>query len=129
MVPNQLALYEAPLKRYFDQVKAISFEQEAGYFDKLVVGASRAKFAFAGFVDPQGALVATRSDGGAPAEYWGWSARSQAPALLLRGREKIEAPLGYSPVFVFLGDRRHIWEQAAKATAYPVPAGTNLPPL
>ena len=135
MVPNQVALYETRLRKYFEQTRAISFDREARFFHQLARRACAAGFAFAGFVDAKGVPKVNQSNA-IRGEFWGWSTRASLPALLLRKTagadawQKLDEPLPFTPLFVFLGDRRLLLEQSAKATLYPLRGlESTLPPL
>ena len=135
MVPNQVALYETPLRKHFEQMRAISFDKEARFFHQLARQACEAGFAFAGFVDAKGVPKVNKSNA-IRGEFWGWSSRTSLPALLLRKTtgadawQKLDEPLPFTPLFVFLGDRRLVLEQSAKATLYTLRGPeAALPPL
>jgi hypothetical protein len=135
MVPNQVALYETPLRKRFEQTRAISFDREARFFHRLVRQACETGFAFAGFVDAKGVPKVNQSNA-IRGEFWGWSSRTSLPALLLQKAagadawQKLDEPLPFTPLFVFLGDRRLLLEQSAKATLYPLRGQeAALPPL
>jgi hypothetical protein len=135
MVPNQDALYRTRLGKYFEQTRAISFDGEAHFFHRLARQTCATGFAFAGFVDAKGVPKVNRTNA-IRGEFWGWSSRTGLPALLLQktaGTETwqtLDKPLPFTPLFVFLGDRRLLLEQSAKAAAYPLRGlGSTLPPL
>jgi hypothetical protein len=135
LVPSQISMYEEPLKKHFEQARAISFQNEASFFHRLTWQACSKGFAFAGFIDAAGNPVITRTNA-IRGEYWGWASRSRSPALLLRRTEggsnwqKLDEPLRLTPLFIFLGDRGLLLDQTAKATFYPLrSAGAVLPPL
>lgn len=135
MVPNQFALYETRLGKHFEQTRAISFDTEAHFFQRLAREACKSGFAFAGFIDAAGVPRVNQSNAAA-GELWGWSSRTSLPALLLRKTagadawEKLNEPLPFTPLFAFLGDRRLILEQSVKVTSYPLRGReASLPPL
>jgi hypothetical protein len=132
MVPNQLAYYEPLFKKLFEQTRGLSMDKEAHFYYWLTSKACEAKFAFAGYIDPEGQTVFTRTNTDWT-ECWGWSARSRTPALVLvhseSGWKTTEPVLCYSPLFIFLGDRRQLFEQAAQSVPYTVQPSNALPPL
>ncbi len=137
MVPNQLALYEGPLRAGLAEAKKVPLAHEAEFYHRLAVEVCTARFVLVGHANADGKPVLTLPDAAKTAtECWGWSARTHAPALLFRrapgessGWQQVEAPLCYTPLFVFQGDRRRIWEQTKKTTGHVVQPGTPLPPL
>ncbi|HWX21835.1 MAG TPA: hypothetical protein VN578_18185 [Candidatus Binatia bacterium] len=135
MVSNRVARVKAPLEKYFEQSRAMSFEKQAQFYYRLTRRACEAGFTFAGYVDAQGNPVLAQANA-VRGEYWGWSSRSRGPVLLLRRAEgaqacqKLEDPLPLTPLFVFRGDRREFLEQTARATLYSLRgADSELPPL
>jgi len=134
-VPDLVKTYETPLKKQFERAAAISFVTEATFFQRLTRKACAKGFAFAGFVDAAG-NPAVASANAARGEYWGWSGRSRAPALLFRqaenggGWERLEEPLRFTPLFALLSDRGVLLDQTAQATLYPLSQASGLlPPL
>ena len=132
MVPNQLAYYEPLFKKFFEQTRGLSLDKEAHFYHLLASKACEAKFAFVGYVAPDGQNVFTRTNADWN-ECWGWSGRSKAPTLLLvrdnAGWQTAEPPLCYTPLFVFLGDRRQILQHSAQSIPYSVTSSVTLPPL
>src|SRR3954467_114408 len=72
LVTNLVDQYIGPLEEYFRRVRSLSFEKEARFFQRLARRACETGFDFAGFVDPHGETVLTRTNS-ASKEYWGWS--------------------------------------------------------
>ena len=135
MVPNQDALYRARLRKYFEQTRAISFDGEAHFFHRLARQACETGFAFAGFVDAKGVPTVNQTNA-IRGEFWGWSSRTSRPGRLLRKTagadawQKLDEPLPFTPLFVFLGDRRLLLEQTAKAAQYTLRGlEADLPPI
>ena len=132
MVPFRVASYEQSFKDYFTRIHGLSLEKEAQFFHRLTSRACEAKFAFAGYIGPDGQLTLTQTNADW-SELWGWTAASKTPGLILArsGAEwrTVEPPMCYTPLFAFLGAPRKIFEQATQNVPFTVRPETPLPPL
>lgn len=132
MVPFRVASYEQSFKDYFNRSQGLALEKEARFFHRLTSRACEAKLAFAGYIASDGQITLTQTNADWN-ELWGWSAASKPPGLLLARNgaawKTAERPMCYTPLFVFLGDRRRILEQAVQNVAYTSGTLTSLPPL
>ena len=135
LVSNRVARVNAILDGYFGQSRAVWFAKQAQFLYRLARQSCQAGFSFAGYIDAQGKPILTQTNA-IRGEYWGWSNRSKAPALLLRRPEgaptcqQLEEPLPLTPLFVFRVDRRQLLERTASAALYSGRgADQMLPPL
>jgi hypothetical protein len=133
MVPNQTTAYKEGLQHFYKAMRQVAFEKEAGFFYRLTQQAVEKGFEFAGYLDGQNVPVLEQTN--APSgEYWGWSSQTRTAALLLKRNgdawQTIAAPLPFTPLFAFQGDRRLLLDQTAKLTGYSPDANpAYLPPL
>jgi hypothetical protein len=135
LVRAQVAKYEAPLQKYFQRAGALSLEKQAKFLQQIVRETCAAGFSYAGYVDGDGRPV-TRQVNSTDPNYWGWGGRGPSACLLFRKRAgaedlvKMADPVPFTPLFVFLGDRQDLLNQAGRATAYPASQqAAILPPF
>jgi hypothetical protein len=135
MVRVPIAKYEASLQKCFEQARGVPLEKQAAFLQQLAQQVCQADFTFAGFIDVDGHPVLRRILAPVP-EYWGWSSGSETATLLLRKNGgagplvKVTEPLPFTPLFIFNGDRRHLFNDKVRDISYPVNrAAEILPPF
>jgi len=135
MVRVPVAKYEASFQKYFEHARGVSLEKQAALLQQLAQETCQTDFTYAGFIDIDGHPVLRRIN--APVqEYWGWGSGSESAVLLLRKTggtntlARIADPLPLTPVFIFNGDRHHLFDEKAKALSYPTGQPADiLPPF
>jgi hypothetical protein len=137
LVPAVLREREQALRAHFERARHVSYLQQAQFFHALVTRAWEHGFSFAGHADLDGRPVLIDPEG-TVGELWGWRRDTRAPGLLCaRSRagnpwQMLQAPLPWSALFTFRGDRKALLEAAAaEASVAPGSPGVNLylPPL
>lgn len=132
MVTVPVAKYHDSLQQYFARARQVPLEKQAQLLEQLAQQTCLAGFEYAGFIDIDGLPVLRRVNSAAT-EYWGWSSRSETATLLLRKSPgaaavtALTAPLPFTPLFIFNGDRRQLLNDKARAVSYP--AGQMQPIL
>jgi hypothetical protein len=121
MVPAISTNHAGPLSRLLQRARALPFEKQAQVFRQLARATCSQDFTLAGYVDVTGHPV-LRQINIPSAEYWGWDARSGSATLLFRradgqNTDKIGLvePVPYTPLKVFLGDRRKVFRDTLEA--------------
>jgi hypothetical protein len=134
LVPERSDKLERPLQEYFARACAVPLEKQARFLQQLARETCARGFSFAGFIDSSGHPV-LRALTTPAAEICGWNSSGSAVVLLRKeptGATYMASaePLPYSPLFVFMGDRRELLLQTLNATGYPADlAGPVLPPF
>jgi hypothetical protein len=133
MAPAQSAKYEALLQTHFARARGVPLEKQAGFLQQLARATCDTDFSLAGFIDVNGRPV-LRQINAPVAEYWGWGSGSRSAVLLLRKTggaaafDKVAEPLPLTPLFVFNGDRRRLFNETARTMSYPASQMAGLLP-
>jgi hypothetical protein len=134
MVRVPVAKYEASCRDYFERMRGVPLEKQAALLEQLAQETCQTDFTYAGFIDVDGHPVLRRLIAPVP-EYWGWSSGSESAALLLRktpgttGVVKVAEPLPFTPLFIFNGDRHHLFLEKIRDISYPAGQAADLPPF
>jgi hypothetical protein len=135
MFPSKTNRFDETLKKFFGDECAVSLEKQARFLQELTHAICVAGFEFAGYVDDEGLFVARQQFNSPAADYWGWGSHTQSVGLLFRKTSgggapvKIADPLPFTPLFVFMGNRTNLLEEAELQTSYTNQVETILPPL
>ena len=135
MFPSKTNRFDETLKEFFGDECAVPLEKQARFLQELTHAICVAGFEFAGYVDDQGLFVARQQFSSPAPDYWGWGSHTQSVGLLFRKTSggvapvKDADPLPFTPLFVFMGNRTNLLEDAELQTSYTNQVETILPPL
>ncbi len=134
MIRAQMTAHEDLVQAALQSLRTVPFEKQAKLFRQLTRATCSQDFAVAGYVDVTGVEV-LRPINVPRAEFWGWDARSGSVTRLFqragvgRNLDKLADPVPYTPLKVFLGDRRDILREALEAIDVRRDTVGQLPPF